>query len=305
MLMKAIIPAAGIGSDFLPASKSLPKEMLPILEKPAIQYVIEEGAKSGIKNFVMVTGKNPSVLTNHFNPLSERDFLSLPKNNQLSLNSLQKMMHSVDFSFVPQLEPAGLGHAIWTARHAVGKEQCAIMLPDDIINGITPALAQLIKVAQQEKCNVIAVQEVSGKDVSRYGIISVKKQFSPNLFQVKEVVEKPSPTQAPSNLAIVGRYVLSHHIFDALDELAIGMPGELQLTDGIQNMIFSGEKVFAYKVQGNWFDVGHPLGLIKANIAYALRHKEYGPEMIEYLSELDREMVMMQGKAESLTTKLI
>lgn len=300
MITKAIIPVAGIGSRFLPSTKSLPKEMLPVLEKPALQYAVEEGVRSGIKNFVMVTGKNRAAVADHLTPISEREYMNMPQGQQQSLASLHKAIYATDFSYVPQYEPAGLGHAVWTARHAIGKEHCAIMLPDDIITGSTPGMAQLMKIAVQEKCNVVAVQEVAGKDISRYGVISIKKQFSPNLFQVKELVEKPAPSQAPSNLAIVGRYVLSPQIFDSLDELNGGATGEIQLTDGIQNLLFSGEKVFAYKIQGKRYDIGHPLGLIKANVDFALRSRQYSDEMSEYLANLDRDMMIVQGKAEAM-----
>ena len=300
MVTKAIIPVAGIGSRFLPTTKSLPKEMLPILEKPALQYSVEEGVRANIKNFIMVTGNNREVISRHFDPIAERDFIGMPHGQQQALSSLHKAIYGADFTYVPQHEPAGLGHAVWSARHAVGKEHCAIMLPDDIITGSTPGIGQLIKIAMQEKCNIVAVQEVPGKDISRYGVISIKKQFSPNLFQVKELVEKPPASQAPSNLAIVGRYVLSPQIFEAIDDLNAGSAGEIQLTDGIQNLLFSGEKVFAYKIQGTRYDIGNPLGYIKANLACALRSSQYADEMSNYLSELDRDMMIMQGKAEAL-----
>jgi UTP--glucose-1-phosphate uridylyltransferase len=300
MITKAIVPVAGIGSRFLPTTKSLPKEMLPVLEKPALQYAVEEGVRANIKNFVFVTGKNRQMVSNHFEPIAERDFMGMPHSQQQSLNSLHKAIYAADFTYVPQHEPAGLGHAIWSARHAIGKEHCAILLPDDIISGSNPGIGQLMKIALQEKCNIVAVQEVPGKDISRYGVVSIKKQFSPNLFQVKELVEKPPASQAPSNLAIVGRYVLSPQIFDAIDDLNTGSSGEIQLTDGIQNLLFSGEKVFAYKIQGTRYDIGNPLGYIKANLAYALKSGIYSGEMSEYLSELDRDMMIMQGKAEAL-----
>lgn len=300
MVTKAIIPVAGIGSRFLPATKSLPKEMLPILDKPALQYSVEEGVRAHIKNFIMVTGKNRDAIQTHFDPIAERDFMAMPHSQQQHLNGLHKAIYAADFTYVPQHEPAGLGHAVWSARHAVGKEHCAVMLPDDIIAGHTSGISQLIKVAHQEKCNVVAVQEVSGKDISKYGVVAIKKQFSPNLFQVKELVEKPPASQAPSNLAIVGRYVLSPQIFDAIDELNVGSAGEIELTDGIQNLLFSGEKVFAYKIQGTRYDIGDPLGYIKANLAYALRSPQYAEEMNQYLAQLDSDMMIMQGKAEAL-----
>ncbi|MBY0352917.1 UTP--glucose-1-phosphate uridylyltransferase GalU [Candidatus Babeliales bacterium] len=298
---KAIIPAGGLGTRFLPATKTSPKEMLPILDKPAIQYIAEEGIRSGIKNFVVVTGKNKNVIEDHFDTNPELEsFLSARDKGHL-LDEINKVVNAADFIYVRQKEPLGLGHAVWTARHVIGDEPMAIFLPDDIIAGNTPAMGQLIQVAMQEKCNVVAVQEVPMDQVSRYGIVAIRKQFSPNLFQVKELVEKPSIAEAPSNLAIVGRYVLSPNIFKALEEQRIGAGGEIQLTDAIQSLLFAGEKVFAYKVQGMRYDIGTPLGLLKANLDFALKHPKYSEQILEYLRKLDKDFVVMQGKAQALS----
>ncbi|QQR48913.1 UTP--glucose-1-phosphate uridylyltransferase GalU [bacterium] len=298
---KAIIPAGGLGTRFLPATKKSPKEMLPILDKPAIQYIAEEGIRSGIKNFVVVTGKNKNVIEDHFDTNSElENFLAAQDKGHL-LDEINKIINTADFIYVRQKEPLGLGHAVWTARHVIGNEPMAIFLPDDIIAGNTPAMGQLIQVAMQEKCNVVAVQEVPMDQVSRYGIIAIRKQFSPNLFQVKELIEKPSIAQAPSNLAIVGRYVLSPNIFKALEEQRVGAGGEIQLTDAIQSLLFSGEKVFAYKVQGARYDIGNPLGLLKANLDFALKHPKYSEQILEYLRKLDKDFLVMQGKAQALS----
>jgi UTP--glucose-1-phosphate uridylyltransferase len=301
MITKAIIPAGGLGTRFLPATKITPKEMLPLLDKPAIQYIVEEGVKSGIKSFVVVTGKNKSVIEDHFDSFPElENFLKLKKKEEL-LEGVTRLINAANFMYVRQREPMGLGHAIWTARHVIGKEHIAVFLPDDIIVHTIPCMAQLMQIAIQEKCNVVAVQEVPMENVASYGVIGVRKQFSPNLFQVKELVEKPTIANAPSNLAIVGRYVLSPGIFDVLDELKIGTGGEVQLTDAIQNLLLSGEKVFAYKIQGTRYDVGTPMGLLKANIDLALRHPKFSQEIAQYLSTFDRELVMMQGKADALS----
>lgn len=301
MITKAIIPAGGLGTRFLPATKITPKEMLPLLDKPAIQYIVEEGVKSGIKSFIVVTGKNKSVIEDHFDPYPElENFLKYKKKEEL-LEGITRLINAANFMYVRQREPLGLGHAIWTARHVIGKEHVGVFLPDDIIVNPVPCMAQLMQIAIQEKCNVIAVQEVPMQNISSYGVIGVRKQFSPNLFQVKELVEKPSIANAPSNLAIVGRYVLSPSIFEVLSDLKTGSGGEIQLTDAIQNLLLSGEKVFAYKIQGTRYDVGTPMGLLKANIDIALRHPKYSKEICEYLSLFDRELVMMQGKAEALS----
>lgn len=300
MITKAIIPAGGLGTRFLPATKTTPKEMLPLLDKPAIQYVVEEGVKSGIKHFIVVTGKNKSALEDHFDSSPELEYFLKAKHKEDLLEGITKIINAADFTYVRQREPLGLGHAVWTARHVVGKESVAIFLPDDIINNSVACMSQLIQVSLQEKCNVIAVQEVPMEQVSNYGVIAVRRQFSPNLFQVRELVEKPSIANAPSNLAIVGRYVLSPSIFEILEEQRLGVGGEIQLTDAIQTLLLSGEKVFAYKIQGTRYDVGNPMGLLKANIELALRHPKYGQEMLEYLKTVDRELVVMQGQIDQL-----
>ena len=175
-------------------------------------------------------------------------------------------------------------------------------MPDDIIAGTTPAMLQLIQIAMQEKCNVVAVQEVPMEEVQNYGVIAVRKQFSPTLFQVKELIEKPKIVDAPSNLAIIGRYVLSPGIFDVFDEVKLGAGGEIQLTDAIQKLLLNGEKVFAYKVQGQRYDIGTPLGLIKANIDFALKNQLYSADIQAYLKKLDKEFLVMQGQVEALNT---
>ncbi len=297
MIHKAIIPAGGLGTRFLPATKTTPKEMLPLLDKPAIQYIIEEGVKSSIKTFVVITGKNKSVIEDHFDPYPELELFLKNRKKEDLLEGVNKIINASNFIYMRQKEALGLGHAVWTARHVVGKEHVAVFLPDDIIISPTPCMAQLMQIAIQEKCNVVAVQEVPMDQVSSYGIIGIRKQFSPNLFQVKELVEKPTLIDAPSNLAIVGRYVLSPNIFNILDEMNIGAGGEIQLTDAIQSLLLSGEKVFAYKIQGTRYDIGNPLGLLKANIDLALRNAKYGEDILNYLNTLERDILVMQGKA--------
>lgn len=300
MIVKAIIPAGGLGTRFLPATKAMPKEMLPLLDKPAIQYVIEEGYRSGIKSCIIVTNKTKNVIEDHFDISLELEQLLKEKDKEELLEGVGKLLKNMNFAYVRQHEQLGLGHAVWSARHLVGKEQIAILLPDDIIVNTSPCIGQLAQIALQEKCSVVAVQEVPLEEVSRYGVVSIRKQFSPNLFQIKDLVEKPSIADAPSNLAIVGRYVLSSSIFSHLDEQKIGSGGEIQLTDAIQSMLLSGEKVFAYRIQGTRYDVGNPLGFIKANIDLALRDAQLSAPLIEYLTQLDRELLIMQGKVDAL-----
>ncbi|MCB9492780.1 MAG: UTP--glucose-1-phosphate uridylyltransferase GalU [Epsilonproteobacteria bacterium] len=298
---KAIIPAGGLGTRFLPATKAMPKEMLPIVDKPAIQYIVEEGACSGLRDFVIVTGKNKNTIEDHFDTCPELDNFLKSKNKMDLVESIGKIVQACNFVYVRQKEPLGLGHAVWSAKHVVGKDHIAVFLPDDIIIGQTPCMQQLMQIAHQEKCSVVAVQEVPFEQVSNYGVVGIRKQFSPNMFQVKELVEKPAVSDAPSNLAIVGRYVLSPVIFDALDEQRIGAGGEVQLTDAIQTLLLGGEKVFAYKIQGMRYDIGQPSGFLQANIDLALRHSKYGTQMFEYLRQLDTEFLLMQGKADALS----
>jgi UTP--glucose-1-phosphate uridylyltransferase len=305
IVTKAIIPAAGLGTRFLPATKTIPKEMIPLVDKPAIQYVVEEGVKSGIKCFVLVTGRHKGVMEDHFDIHPELESILDERAKKGILGPINSIIQNASFLSVRQKEPLGLGHAILTARHAIGKEYVSVFLPDDIITGSVPGMAQLIKVASQEKCSVIAVQEVPMSEVSRYGIISIKKQFSPNLFQVKQLIEKPKEKDAPSNLAIIGRYVLSPGIFDALEETRSGAIGEIQLTDGIQNLLHSGERVFAYKIQGTRYDTGTILGWLQANISFALKHPQYAGPMMEYLQKLDKDFLVMEGKAESFKHRAI
>jgi len=301
LVTKAIIPAAGLGTRFLPATKSIPKELLPIIDKPSIQYVVEEGVKSGIKNFILITGKNKDSIIDHFSTDPTLISALENKNKDYLVNVLKKLSKTANFLSIRQSEPLGLGHAIWTARHAIDKEYVAVMLPDDIFTGFDPGIGQLIKIATQEKCSVIAVQEVPREEVSRYGVIDVKKQFSPNLFQVRDLVEKPPADKAPSCLAIVGRYVLSPTVFDSLENMSSGAIGEIQLTDGIQKMVLSGEKVFAYKIKGERYDAGTPLGLLKTSVMMALKNPKYSQAMLQFLSGLDRELIALQGKSETLS----
>jgi len=284
-ITKAIIPAAGLGSRFLPLTKSIPKEMLPLLNKPAIQYIIEEGLLSEITNFSIVTSREKQALTNHFDTHTDLTTMLKEQNKFDLIAGLEKIIRTAHFTYIRQPEPLGLGHAVWTARHTIGKEYFGVFLPDDIVISKNPGLAQLIKIARQEKASVIAVQEVPMECVSSYGIISVKKQITPTLFQVAQIIEKPKQKDAPSNLAVIGRYVLSHKIFEALDDISTFAVGELQLTDGITHMMKNNEKVFAYKIQGQRFDIGTPVGWIKAIVGMALQHPEYGPIINRFLNE--------------------
>lgn len=286
-ITKAVIPAAGLGTRFLPFTKAIPKEMLPLINIPAIQYIIQEGLASDIKQFFMVTGKGKQAIADHFDAAPHLESLLAERNKNTLLTDLDKIIKTAHFTYIRQSEPLGLGHAVWMARHSIGKEYFGIFLPDDIITGKNPALAQLIRIARQEKASVIAVQEVPNELVSSYGIVAIKKQITPNLFQVSHLIEKPSQKDAPSNLAIIGRYVLSNKIFGALEDISSYATDELQLTDGINTMMKNNEKVFAYKVHGSRYDIGTPIGWLKAIISLALQDPQYAPIIKEYLKGLD------------------
>ncbi len=300
---KVVIPAAGLGTRFLPATKAVPKEMMPILDKPAIQYIIEEALLSHVKQFFMITSRGKAAIADHFdfNPCLEE--ILKERGKESLLKNLNTILRSAFFTYIRQSEQLGLGHAIAMARHSIGKEYFGVCLPDDIIiNKSNPGLAQLIKVARQEKASVIAVQEVPMDSISSYGVITIKKQITPNLYQVAHLVEKPDPKDAPSNLAVIGRYVLSHKIFDAIDEITPYSSGEIQLTDAIVNMMSNNEKVIAYKIQGQRFDIGNPVGWLKANIGLAVNNKAYSSE-INKLFEDTSLLEALAGTISSIASK--
>src|SRR5579885_3328727 len=287
-ITKAIIPAAGLGSRFLPITKAVPKEMLPLLNKPAIQYIVEEGLGADINQFLIITSKDKQAITNYFDTNAELKQYLKEQDKEALIGSIEKIIRMAHFTYIRQPEPLGLGHAVWMARHSIGKEHFAVMLPDDILVGATPGIDQLIKIARQEKASVIAVQEVPDECISSYGVVAIKKQITPNLFQVSHLVEKPQQKDAPSNLAVIGRYVLSSKLFKSLEEInTYSLSGELQLTDGISHMMKSNEKVFAYKVQSTRYDVGTPIGWVKCIIGLALQNPQYAPQIKSFLADLD------------------
>ncbi len=264
-ITKVIIPAAGWGTRFLPFTKAVPKEMVPLLNKPAIQYIVQEAVDSGINNCIVITSAHKQALINYFSPQPALEGFLQEKNKLSLLTGLQNLCNSVTMGYIIQETALGLGHAVGLAKNKITDDYCAVMLPDDIMVSTPPALAQLITIAQTYKASVIAVQEVPDNAVSSYGIVAIKKQIEPGIFEVSSVVEKPTVANAPSRLAIIGRYILSQKIFKALDELKPAANGEIQLTDAIASLIASGEKVLAYTVQGTRYDVGTPHGWLTAN----------------------------------------
>lgn len=281
---KAIIPAAGLGTRFLPATKAMPKEMLPIVDKPTIQYIVEEAIASGIEDIIIVTGKGKRAIEDHFDFAPELE-QNLEKKGKLEL--LDKVRYSTnlaDIHYIRQKEPKGLGHAIWCARNFIGDEPFAVLLGDDIVQSETPCLKQLLNQFEQTHSSVIGVQTVPEEDTHRYGIIEPRGQEG-RRYQVENFVEKPSPGTAPSNLAIIGRYILTPEIFLFLDRMEMGAGGEIQLTDAIQklNQI---QRVFAYEFEGKRYDVGEKIGFVKTTIEFALQDQELKTELLRFLEEI-------------------
>ncbi|WP_368652891.1 UTP--glucose-1-phosphate uridylyltransferase GalU [Ornithinibacillus sp. 4-3] len=270
-IRKAIIPAAGLGTRFLPATKAMPKEMLPIVDKPTIQYIVEEAIASGIEDIIIVTGKNKRSIEDHFDNALEVEN-NLKEKGKLDMLEKVQASSNVDIHYIRQKEPLGLGHAIWCARKFIGEEPFAVLLGDDIVKGEEPCLKQLIEQYDATRSSVIGVQEVADEDVHRYGVIDPVNTDS-SLMQVTKFVEKPAFEDAPSNYAIIGRYVLTPEIFHFLEEKKIGKGGEIQLTDAIEAL--NGiQRVFAYAFGGRRYDVGEQLGFIETTLDFALERKD-------------------------------
>ena len=287
---KAIIPAAGLGTRFLPATKAMPKEMLPIVDKPTIQYIVEEAIESGIEDIIIVSSNTKRAIEDHFDTnfaLEE----SLKRTGKTEL--LKKVKEAeVDIHYIRQKEPKGLGHAVWSARKFIGDDPFAVLLGDDIVQAETPGLKQLINQYNETGCSVVGVQKVADDETDRYGIVDPCKKID-RLYQVKEFVEKPKLGTAPSNLAIMGRYVLTPKIFTHLDKHQIGAGGEIQLTDAIQ-MLNEEQKVYAYDFEGKRYDVGEKLGFIETTIEFALQNDEIKDELYAFL-----EKELAKGKVEA------
>ncbi|OIK09378.1 UTP--glucose-1-phosphate uridylyltransferase [Bacillus sp. MUM 116] len=287
---KAIIPAAGLGTRFLPATKAMPKEMLPIVDKPTIQYIVEEAVESGIEDIIIVTGKGKRAIEDHFDNSFELEHNLLEKGKIELLNEVQKSSKLVDIHYIRQKEPKGLGHAIWCARKFIGDEPFAVLLGDDIVRAEKPCLKQLIDQYERYNASILGVQTVSDDVVSRYGIVD-GKSISERFYGVHGLVEKPKKEEAPSNLAILGRYVLSPKIFEVLSQQKPGAGGEIQLTDAIAALNLY-EAVYAYDFEGIRYDVGEKMGFIQTSIEFALQRDDLRNQLLEYLSSvLNKELV--------------
>ncbi|MGU3471601.1 UTP--glucose-1-phosphate uridylyltransferase GalU [Paenibacillus sp. D51F] len=281
---KAIIPAAGLGTRFLPATKAMPKEMLPIVDKPTIQYIIEEAVASGIEDIIIVTGKGKRAIEDHFDYSFELEHHLASKKKWDLLDSVTKPSNMADIHYIRQKEPKGLGHAIWCARKFIGDEPFAVLLGDDIVESDKPCLRQLIDVYDQYETSVVGVKEVPWSEVSRYGLIDAAPAGD-RLYKAKGLVEKPPAAEAPSNLAIMGRYILTPAIFNILFEQQEGVGGEIQLTDALSRLLGL-ESIYGYQFEGLRHDVGEKNGFIQTTIHYALKHPELRDETLRYLEQV-------------------
>ncbi|MFZ3590419.1 UTP--glucose-1-phosphate uridylyltransferase GalU [Bacillus sp. DJP31] len=292
---KAIIPAAGLGTRFLPATKAQPKEMLPIVDKPTIQYIVEEAVASGIEDIMIVSGRGKRAIEDHFDKSYELEETLAGKEKWDILEEVQAISNLANIHYIRQKEPKGLGHAIYCARRFIGNEPFAVMLGDDIVQSEKPCLLQLMDVFNRYQTSVVGVQQVPDGDVSKYGIVGYKgSQLEDNLLNVETLVEKPSLADAPSNFAIMGRYILRPEIFDILGNQAPGAGGEIQLTDAIRTLNEM-QAVLAYNFEGIRYDVGDKFGFIKATIDFALTRNDLRDDVLAYLEKLISEKGIMKN----------
>lgn len=283
-IRKAVFPAAGLGTRFLPATKASPKEMLPLVDKPLIQHGVEEARASGIRDMIIVTGRGKNAIEDHFDVAFELEATLHRKGDTAQLELVRGITELADFFYVRQHMPLGLGHAVLRATDIVGEEPFAVILADDVIDSKVPVLRQMIDVYERYSADaVLAIQRVPRDQVSRYGIIKGKR-LAPGVYEVLDMVEKPKPARAPSDLAVIGRYILPPSIFPALEATRPGAGGEIQLTDAIRSLL-GAERVIAYEFKGIRYDAGNKLGFLMANIAFALKDPEIGPGLRLFLGK--------------------
>ncbi|MCR8746047.1 UTP--glucose-1-phosphate uridylyltransferase GalU [Romboutsia lituseburensis] len=281
---KAVIPAAGLGTRFLPATKAQPKEMLPIVDKPTLQYIIEEAVESGIEEILIITGRNKKSIEDHFDKSVELELELQQKGKKELLKIVQKISNMINIHYIRQKEPKGLGDAIYCARHFIGDEPFAVMLGDDIVDNNIPCLKQLMDAYDEYRTTILGVQKVDIKDTNKYGIISAK-YIEDRVYKVKDLVEKPESINAPSNIAILGRYIITPEIFDILENLPQGKGGEVQLTDALK-LLSKKEAMYAYNFEGRRYDVGDKLGFLEATVDYALKRADIKGDFLNYLKQV-------------------
>ncbi len=286
---KAVFPAAGLGTRFLPATKAQPKEMLPLVDKPLIQYAVEESIQSGVQNIIIVTGRGKSAIEDHFDVSFELENLLEQKKKKDLLQQVRGVSDMIDVSYVRQKEALGLGHAVMRARELVGPEPFAVVLSDDVIESEIPCLRQLIDIYEFFGASVVALMEVPKDQISAYGVVDAEpvdhNGAKNRLYRIRNMVEKPKAADAPSNLAIIGRYILVPEIFDSISKIEPGAGGEIQLTDALKHLLRN-RPIYGYKFEGKRFDAGDKLGFLKATVEFALRRPDLGGLFRDYLKTL-------------------
>ncbi len=285
---KAVFPAAGLGTRFLPATKAQPKEMLPLVDKPIIQYGVEEAVAAGCDQIIIVTGRGKSAIEDHFDVSYELEKMLEERGKTDLLKIVRQISDLIHIAYVRQKEALGLGHAVLTARELVGDEPFAVLLADDVIDAEVPCLKQLTDVFDKTQCSVLATQVVEGPGISAYGVLEGKPVPGSNgkLYEVQSLVEKPRPEEAPSNLAVIGRYILTPTVFETLSDIKAGAGGELQLTDGLKQLLKK-EKIYGYVFDGKRHDTGDKLGFLKATVEFALKRPDLGGPLRQYLKSLN------------------
>jgi UTP--glucose-1-phosphate uridylyltransferase len=285
-IRKAVIPVAGLGTRFLPATKAVPKELLPIVDIPSIQYVVQEAVDAGIQEIIFVTGRNKDAIEDHFDEAPELEQVLAERGQKETMEVLRRISVMTEVVSVRQKKPLGLGHAVLCARNLVGDEPFAVMLADDLIDSETPCIRQLLEIFEEKKESVIALMEVPKEEVHRYGVIK-GKEVKERLYQIEATVEKPLAKDAPSRMAIIGRYVLRQEIFSILEKLPAGKGGEIQLTDGLAKLVRDRE-VYGCKFLGERYDIGDKFGFVRATVAYALKRPDLKDRVMEYLKTVMR-----------------
>lgn len=285
---KAVFPAAGLGTRFLPATKAMPKEMLPLVDKPIIQYGVEEAVASGCDQIIIITGRGKQAIEDHFDVSYELEKMLEERGKTDLLQIVRQISDLIHIAYVRQKEALGLGHAVLTARELVGDEPFAVLLADDVIDAEVPCLKQMMEVFNRMQCSVLATQVVEGPGISAYGVLDAKPVPGSNgkLYEVMNLVEKPRPEEAPSNLAVIGRYILTPTVFETLSDIKAGAGGELQLTDGLKQLLKK-EKIYGYVFEGKRHDTGDKLGFLKATVEFALKRADLGGPLRQYLKSLN------------------
>lgn len=291
-IRKAVIPAAGLGTRFLPATKAQPKEMLPIVDKPTIQYVIEEAVDAGIEDILIITGRNKRAIEDHFDKNIELEIMLKEKGKDEELKELEKISDMANIFYIRQKEPLGLGHAVLCARHFIGKEPFAVLLGDDVVYARVPCIAQMVSVYAEKENTILGVQQVGLDNIHKYGAVDAGGK-SGNLVRVRQLTEKPDRSEAKSDLAVLGRYIIDPEIFEILEKTKPGSGGEIQLTDAL-NTLAGQQPVWAYTFEGRRYDVGDRIGFLEATVEYALRREDLADDLRSFLKAvIDKEMPEM------------